>query len=165
MKTRSLTTLCRTLVGASRRCVRRFPLTVSFAFLLTAYLCFQVATEGAAADKKLLMCIGYFLSVGTLLSLSLHLWAEEVKRPKVRLGVQVAAYLLLVADTLFLYLNTMGARMLDIGIAHGAAILAIGLSVFFLPFFRERDDIPAWNFAQYAVGTLALVLIVAASAC
>ena len=108
------------------------------------------------------MCIGYFLSVGTLLSLSLHLWAEEVKRRKVRLGVQVAAHLLLMADTLFLYLHTMGARMLDIGIAHGAAILAIGLSVFFLSFFREKDDIPAWNFAQYAVGTLALVLIVGA---
>ena len=162
MKTRSLTTLCRTLAGASRRCVRRFPLTVLFAFVLTAYLCFQVATEGAAGEKKLLMCIGYFLSVGTLLSLSLHLWAEEVKRRKVRLGVQVAAHLLLMADTLFLYLHTMGARMLDIGIAHGAAILAIGLSVFFLSFFREKDDIPAWNFAQYAVGTLALVLIVGA---
>ena len=157
-----LTTLRQTLTGAFRRCARRFPLTVSFAFVLTAYLCFQVATEGAAADKKLLMSVGYFLSVGTLLSLSLHLWAEEVKRRAVRIGVQVVAHLLLVADTLFLYLHTMGARMVDIGIAHGAGILAIGLSVFFLPFFRERDDIPAWNFAQYAVGTLALVLIVGA---
>ena len=52
--------------------------------------------------------------------------------------------------------------MIDIGIAHGAAILAIGLSVFFLPFFREKDDIPAWNFAQYALGTLALTVIVGA---
>ena len=157
-----LASLCQTLTGAFQRCARRFPLTVSFAFTLTAYLCFQVATEGAAADKKLLMSVGYFLSVGTLLSLSLHLWAEEVKRRAVRIGVQVVAHLLLVADTLFLYLHTMGARMVDIGIAHGAGILAIGLSVFFLPFFRERDDIPAWNFAQYALGTLALTVIVGA---
>ena len=162
MKAKDLITFLQTLTTAFRRCVRRFPLTVQFAFVLTAYLCFQVATEGTAADKKLLMCIGYFLSVGTLLSLSLHLWAEEVKRSRMRIGVQVAAHLLLVVDTLFLYLHTMGVRMLDIGIAHGAAIFAIGLSVFFLPFFRERDDIPAWNFAQYAVGTLALVLIVGA---
>ena len=157
-----LASLCQTLTDAFQRCARRFPLTVSFAFTLTAYLCFQVATEGAAADKKLLMSVGYFLSVGTLLSLSLHLWAEEVKRRAVRIGVQVVAHLLLVADTLFLYLHTMGARMVDIGIAHGAGILAIGLSVFFLPFFRERDDIPAWNFAQYALGTLALTVIVGA---
>ena len=157
-----LTTLLRTLSGAFRRCTRRFPVTVAFAFALTAYLCYLVATEGKAADDKLLMTTGYYLSVGTLLSLSLHLWAEEVKRRRVRVGVQVAAHLLLLADALFLYIYTMGSRMVDIGIAHGAAILAIGLSVFFLPFFREKDDIPAWNFAQYALGTLALTVIVGA---
>ena len=157
-----LASLLRTLSGTFRRCAVRFPVTVAFAFALTAYLCHLVATEGKAADDKLLMTTGYYLSVGTLLSLSLHLWAEEVKRRGMRIGVQVAAHLLLMADALFLYLHTMGARMIDIGIAHGAAILAIGLSVFFLPFFREKDDIPAWNFAQYALGTLALTVIVGA---
>ena len=157
-----LASLLRTLSGTFRRCAVRFPVTVAFAFALTAYLCHLVATEGKAADDKLLMTTGYYLSVGTLLSLSLHLWAEEVKRRGIRIGVQVAAHLLLMADALFLYLYTMGARMIDIGIAHGAAILAIGLSVFFLPFFREKDDIPAWNFAQYALGTLALTVIVGA---
>ena len=82
---------CHTLGDAFRRCARRFPVTLGFAFALTAYLCFQVATEGEAGEKKLLMTIGYFLSVGTLLSLSLHLWAEEVKRRKLRLGVQIIA--------------------------------------------------------------------------
>ena len=160
MKQKQINNLLRTMGTSFRRCVVRFPVTVGFALALTVYLCFQVATEGIAADKKLLMTIGYYLSVGTLLSLSLHLWAEEVKRRGMRIGVQVAAHLLLMADALFLYLHTMGARMIDIGIAHGAAILAIGLSVFFLPFFRERDDIPAWNFAQYTLGTLALTVIV-----
>lgn len=162
MKTKSLTNLCHTLGDAFRRCARRFPVTLGFAFALTAYLCFQVATEGEAGEKKLLMTIGYFLSVGTLLSLSLHLWAEEVKRRKLRLGVQIVAPVLLALDAVFLYHNIEGTRAIDIGIAHGAALLAIGLSVFFLPFFRERDDIPAWNFAQTAVGTLALVVIVGA---
>ena len=157
-----LASLLRTLSDTFRRCAVRFPVTVAFAFALTAYLCHLVATEGKAADDKLLMTTGYYLSVGTLLSLSLHLWAEEVKRRGIRIGVQVAAHLLLMADAFFLYLYTMGARMIDIGIAHGAAILAIGLSVFFLPFFREKDDIPAWNFAQYALGTLALTVIVGA---
>ena len=162
MKTKSLTTLCQTLASAFLRCARRFPLTVGFAFTLTAYLCFQVATEGESGEKKLMMTIGYFLSVGTLLSLSLHLWAEEVKRRKLRLAVQIVAPLLLALDAVFLYYNIEGTRAIDIGIAHGAALLTIGLSVFFLPFFRERDDIPAWNFAQTAVGTLALVVIVGA---
>ena len=162
MKTKSLTNLCHTLDDAFRRCARRFPVTLGFAFALTAYLCFQVATEGEAGEKKLLMTIGYFLSVGTLLSLSLHLWAEEVKRRKLRLGVQIVVPVLLALDAVFLYHNIEGTRAIDISIAHGAALLAIGLSVFFLPFFRERNDIPAWNFAQTAVGTLALVVIVGA---
>ncbi len=162
MKQKQISHLFRTLGASFRRCAVRFPVTVAFTFALTVYLCHLVATEGKAADDKLLMTTGYYLSVGTLLSLSLHLWAEEVKRRGMRIGVQVAAHLLLMADALFLYLHTMGARMIDIGIAHGAGILAIGLSVFFLPFYRERDDIPAWNFAQYALGTLALTVIVGA---
>ena len=162
MKQKQISHLFHTLGASFRRCAVRFPVTVAFAFALTAYLCHLVATEGKAADDKLLMTTGYYLSVGTLLSLSLHLWAEEVKRRRIRIGVQVTAHLLLMADALFLYLYTMGSRMIDIGIAHGAAILAIGLSVFFLPFFREKDDIPAWNFTQYASATLGLTFVVGA---
>ena len=162
MKQKQISHLFHTLGASFRRCAVRFPVTVAFAFALTAYLCHLVATEGKAADDKLLMTTGYYLSVGTLLSLSLHLWAEEVKRRRIRIGVQVTAHLLLIADALFLYLYTMGSRMIDIGIAHGAAILAIGLSVFFLPFFREKDDIPAWNFTQYASATLGLTFVVGA---
>ena len=162
MKQKQINHIFRTLGTSFRRCAVRFPVTVAFAFALTAYLCHLVATEGKAADDKLLMTTGYYLSVGTLLSLSLHLWAEEVKRRRIRIGVQVTAHLLLMADALFLYLYTMGSRMIDIGIAHGAAILAIGLSVFFLPFFREKDDIPAWNFTQYASATLGLAFVVGA---
>ena len=162
MKQKQISHLFHTLGASFRRCAVRFPVTVAFTFALTAYLCHLVATEGKAADDKLLMTTGYYLSVGTLLSLSLHLWAEEVKRRRIRIGVQVTAHLLLMADALFLYLYTMGSRMIDIGIAHGAAILAIGLSVFFLPFFREKDDIPAWNFTQYASATLGLTFVVGA---
>ena len=154
MKQKQISHLFHTLGASFRRCAVRFPVTVAFTFALTAYLCHLVATEGKAADDKLLMTTGYYLSV--------DLWAEEVKRRRIRIGVQVTAHLLLMADALFLYLYTMGSRMIDIGIAHGAAILAIGLSVFFLPFFREKDDIPAWNFTQYASATLGLTFVVGA---
>ena len=122
MKMSKLSDISRTLGAAFRRCASRFPVTLVFALALTLYLCHLVNLSGETDDKRLLVCLGYFLSVGTLLSLSLHLWAEVI--------------------------------------AHGAAVLAIGLSVFFLPFFWEKDDIPAWNFAQTAVGMLALVFIV-----
>ena len=30
-------------------------------------------------DRKLVMVLGYYFSIGTLLSLTLHLWSEEIK--------------------------------------------------------------------------------------
>ncbi len=160
MKMSKLSDISRTLGAAFRRCASRFPVTLVFALALTLYLCHLVNLSGETDDKRLLVCLGYFLSVGTLLSLSLHLWAEEVRRRPLRVAVQAVAMVLLAADAVFLYHCATGPRLVDVIIAHGAAVLAIGLSVFFLPFFREKDDIPAWNFAQTAIGMLALVFIV-----
>ena len=159
---RRLTTLYKTLNGAFYNCMRRFPVTVGFVLALTVYLCIQITTEGNMGEKRLLMTVGYYLSVGTLLSLSLHLWAEEVKRAGVRVGVQVAAHALLAIDAIFLYFLNDSPRLIDIIIAHGAGILAVGLSIFFLSFFREKNDIPTWNFTQYVLATLGLVFIVGA---
>ena len=140
MKQLQISSFFRTLGEAFGRCARRFPVTLSFALALTALQLWLTATDWHG-EEKLLVTLFYFLSVGTLLSLSLHLWAEEVKRRKLRLGVQILAPVLLALDAIFLYHNIEGTRAIDIGIAHGAALLAIGLSLFFLPFFRERDDI------------------------
>ena len=157
---RLFTFLSHNLGDAFRNCVTRFPITVCFALALTAYLCHLVATEAWMTDDRLVFILGYYLSVGTLLSLSLHLWGEEVRRTAVRYGVFVAMQLLLVADAFFLYYKAHEANSIDIGIAHAAGVLAIGISVFFLPFFREKDDILSWNFAQNAIGTLAVSLVV-----
>ncbi len=162
MKQSKLSQVFRSLGGSFRRCVTRFPVTLCFVFMLTAYLCYLVAVEGEVGDDKLFVALSYFLSVGTVLSLSLHLWAEEVKRRGLRLGVQIAAPLVLAADAALLYHTIEGTRALEIGIAHGAAIVAIGLSVFFLSFVREKDDIPAWNFAQTVAGTFGLTVIIGA---
>lgn len=151
----------RTGRAALGRCTRRFPVTLLFALALVALQLWLVATD-RKGDERLLATLFYFLSVGTMLSLSLHLWAEEVKSRKLRLSVQLVAPVLLAVDAVFLYYHIEGAGATEIVIAHGAAIFAIGLSLFFLSFFRERDDIPAWNFAQVSVGTLALTLIVGA---
>ena len=157
-----LNRLFRTVGTAFRRCVSRFSVTLAFALALAAYQMWLIDSSDRKIEDRLAVVLFYYLSVGTMLSLSLHLWAEEVQRRETKIGVQTAAQMLLAADAFFLYHYTTGPQALDIGIAHAAALLAIGLSLFFLSFFRERDDIPAWNFAQTAVGTLALTLIVGA---
>lgn len=136
------------LTDAFQNCVKRFPVTVCYAVALSAYLMYLLATD-MEGDKKWLLVWAYFFSVGTLLSLTLHLWTEEMKSTAKKVIIQVVANALLFADTLFLYNLTSEQSYLEIGIAHGAGILALGISVFFLSFTKEKNDIPSWNFAMH----------------
>lgn len=133
-----------------QNCVKRFPVTVCYVLTLSMYLAYLVATD-AEGDRKWLSVWAYFFSVGTLLSLTLHLWTEEMKSTAKKKIIQVAANALLFADTLFLYNLTSEESYIEIGIAHGAGILALGLSVFFLSFTKEKNDIPSWNFAMHTI--------------
>ncbi len=159
MKFQSLSNLFQTAGEAFRRCAKRFPLTVAFVLALTVYLFYIIGAT--IEDDSPWVIAGYFLSVGTVLSLSIHLWGEEVKRKRIVWAVHIVAQLLLAVDSLFLYSEISELRV-SVGIAHGAALLAIGLSVSFLSFFREKDDVPAWYFAVNALGTLATVIIIGA---
>lgn len=160
MKLKRLSSFFQTLGGAFRTCLTRFPVAVAFVLALTAFLVFLVATEGSKVEDRLLIVLGYYLSVGFVLSLSLHLWGEEVKRRATVFIVHGAAQLLLAADALFLYQHIADSGVIGIGIAHFAGVLAVGLSVFFLSFFRERNDIPAWYFSLNTVGTLIMTYII-----
>lgn len=147
MKGLSVKKAFHTATGAFQNCLRRFPVAVGFIFAFTAYLIYLTATDWEG-ENRLLFIAGYYLSVGILLSLTLHLWGEEAKSRLWKTGVQLAAHVLLVADAFLLY-HYLAAESswIEIGIAHAAAIFAVGLSVFFLSFLREKNDIASWNFA------------------
>ena len=78
MKGQLLHKVFHTLTEAFQNCLRRFPSTVCFVLALTVYLVYLVATD-MDDDRKLVMVLGYYFSIGTLLSLTLHLWSEEIK--------------------------------------------------------------------------------------
>ncbi len=147
-----------------RKCMVRFPVTVGFSIALTAYLCYLIADPASQPSERFLVILGYYLSVGTLLSLSLHLWSEEMKSKKTVGIVQSMAHCLLIADAFFLY-YFYETKNIEVFIAHGAGLFAIGLSVFFLSFFREKDDIPAWNFTQNIISNAVTALIVGGIMC
>lgn len=138
-----------TFTGTLQTNLKRFPVTLFFTIALTCYLCYFVSNHDE--HKKLNWIIGYYLSVGTLLSLTLHLWGEEMKRLITKIVVQAGMHLLLILDAIYLYSYSYEKSFTEIGIAHGAGILAIGLSVFFLSFFKEKNDIPSWNFALSSI--------------
>ena len=66
-----------TLAGTFQTTLRRFPVTVLFGLSLTAYLIHLISADYETYGK-LIVILGYYLSVGTLLSLTLHLWSEEM---------------------------------------------------------------------------------------
>lgn len=141
--------IIQTFNGTLQSNLKRFPITLFFTIALTCYLCYFVSNHDE--NKKLNWIIGYYLSVGTLLSLTLHLWCEEMKRIIPKIAVQAGMHLLLILDAIYLYSYSYEKSSTEIGIAHGAGILAIGLSVFFLSFFKEKNDIPSWNFALSSI--------------
>lgn len=148
-----------TMGGTFQTTLKRFPVTVVFVLALTLYLFHLISIE-AKGDEKLFWVTGYYLSTGTLLSLTLHLWCEEVKRNSRKWMIQITMHALLIADTWFLYSLSPERSLTEIGIAHAAALFALGLSVFFLSFTQAKNDIPSWNFATSSIGALATSLVI-----
>lgn len=147
------------LTGTLQTTLRRFPVTVLFGIALSVYLIHLIATD-YETENKLIVIIGYYLSAGTLLSLTLHLWSEEMENPVRKAIAHVLPHGLLIADALFLYSLSPGESLTEIGIAHGAAIFAIGISVFFLSFSRTKNDMPNWNFASASFGAFITSILI-----
>ena len=139
------------LVTAFQNSVRRFPLPSAFVTLLTLILIIEVNDNDAIADRTF-FTLCYYFSVGFLLTLTLRLWEEEnVKRSTVRV-VNVIAHVLLLADAIYLYNVFTGIGSVELLVAHGSAIFTLFISLFFLSFWHEKDNIVSWNF------TLQLIL-------
>ena len=165
MKGLSVEKAFHTATEAFQNCLKRFPVTVTFIFVFTAYLIYLTYTDWKGEDR-LLFIIGYYLSVGILLSLTLHLWSEEVKSRLLKTGINLAAHALLIADAFLLYhYLTTESSWIEIGIAHAAAILAVGLSTFFLSFLREKNDIASWNFALNTVSAYIVTQVIGLILC
>mgnify|MGYP000788652193 FL=1 len=165
MKGLSVEKAFHTATEAFQNCLKRFPVAVTFIFAFTAYLIYLTST-GWKGEDRLLFITGYYLSVGILLSLTLHLWSEEVKSRLWKTTIQLAAHALLIADTFLLYhYLTTESSWIEIGIAHAAAILAVGFSTFFLSFLREKNDIASWNFALNTVSAYIVTQVIGLILC
>ena len=104
--------------------------------------CFLISSMLGGKDElfteRQTFTINYYLTVGSLLSLSLRLWGEEVKRKRIVYIANALLHLLLLADAGYLYLLPEDFPFLETGLAHGSALTALGLSIFTLPFFPVK---------------------------
>lgn len=130
----------------SARSLKRFPDTAGFAVVLAAFLLYRCWEESPGLSPRLISVLTYYLSAGCLLTLSLRLWTEEITHRRNALLTQVLAHAILLADAVGLYLQSAGGFSQETVVAHIAIISAVWLSIFILPFFREKDDVASWNF-------------------
>ena len=139
------------IIKSVEQCLKRFPVTVGFTVSLAVFLLVVCWGKDELFTERQTFTINYYLTVGSLLSLSLRLWGEEVKRKCIVYIANALLHLLLLADAGYLYLLPEDFPFLETGLAHGSALTALGLSIFTLPFFREKDDIASWNFTLQLV--------------
>lgn len=144
---------------ASRALIQRFPVALAFLSLLTIWTLLhvwdKVYTFSEYIDPKEGVwfklsdiqngTIYYYLSIGTVLSLVLRFWGEEVRNQRLVRQVSIVSHLMLLADATFLWLRPEGSIYSELLLAHGALCTALLIAGIFLPFFRERHDLASWN--------------------
>ena len=147
---------------AFRTCAKRFPAPMAFATALTIFLIYIIiASDYVYSYKELIKALGYFLSVGFVLSLTLALWIEEKEENRRTDTIQIVAYAILLADTIYLYnINFGSGNGWEVFLMHASAIFALVLSIFFLSFRQERDDIASWNFTLRILINLFLCFLI-----
>lgn len=151
-------------------CVVRFPVPM---FFLTALALFLInAIFMPDMSRQVTWTSLYFLSACFLLTLSLTLWHEE-NPPLLSLSRTTAPPItrIILSHTfqhllgIIIILVTAIYLYKDLGIAenrqetvlgHRSVWFALLLSVFFVSFTREKDDIPLWNFTLQMVGNVGI---------
>ncbi|MBP3214114.1 MAG: DUF4153 domain-containing protein [Bacteroidaceae bacterium] len=138
------------IVKAFRMCVKRFPVSAAYITALSIFLIFNIIDDGDILEDSLIGAVSYYLSVGFVLSLTLHLWQEEGKKQRTILIVNTVTHLILFVDAIYIYhiLEDSNSYHYEVWVAHTAVIFSLLLSLFFLSFFKEKDNIASWNFTM-----------------
>ena len=146
----NLSSASQAIVRAFQMCVKRFPIAAAYITALSLFLIFNIIDEGHMLKESLIGAVSYYFSVGFLLSLTLHLWQEEGRGQRTARIVNTVAHIILLADAIYIYytLEDSTSYHHEIWVAHASVIFSLLLSLFFLSFFKEKDNIASWNFTM-----------------
>lgn len=137
-----------------RHSLQRFPAVTVFVTTLAALLvCLCWGLDDRLTERQIFVST-YYLSVGSVLTLTLRLWGEEVKSRRRRLIVNALCHVALLADAVYLYLLSADTLPLEARQSHAALVTALCLSVPILPFLRDEDDTATWHFTLQSLRNL-----------
>ncbi len=122
---------------------RRFPLAMLFTLFLACFLIF-LNHDGKAGDQLIFFLI-FYAATGALLAVALSLLTEDFKRKWLAAVVQVVIHAVWLAVSL--YLSKFEHFSIPQMISVSATVVAIGLAVFIICFYRRSLEVPFWNFS------------------
>lgn len=122
---------------------RRFPLAMLFTLFLACFLIF-LNHDGKAGDQLIFFLI-FYAATGALLAVALSLLTEDFKRKWLAAVVQVVVHAVWLAVSL--YLSKFEHFSIPQMISVSATVVAIGLAVFIICFYRRSLEVPFWNFS------------------
>lgn len=131
---------------------KRFPLAMLFTLFLTCFLIYQ--NHGGDVGSRMEFFLMFYPATGALLAVALSLLTEEFKSRIVSIAVQLIVHGAWFA--ICAYLSQFDHFSLPQIIAVSATVVAIGLSVFLICFYRKRHELPFWNFSIRTVVALVI---------
>ena len=130
---------------------RRFPLAMLFTLLLACFLIYL--NHHGRLDDKLVFFLIFYPATGALLAVALSLLTEDFKSRLLAVLVQAVVHGAWLGVSI--YLTQFDRFSLPQMIAVSATVVAIGLSVFLICFYRKDHDLKFWNFSIRTVLSLA----------
>ncbi len=134
---------------------KRFPVSI---------ICFAILTIMFIARADFEPWNVWFLCIGAVLSLSMDNWRETCGRTKLTSGVTIAAYFIHILITVLLFFFHKSANDMH-GVALTAIASAVVLSLFCLPYLRQKNDMPLWHFVFQTGIALGISCIFTATLC
>lgn len=155
----------RGLADTIRSGIQRFPLTVLFALALTvcAIILEHKGYNGVSDEWRFFMI--WYPATGIALSLSLSLWLEEHSG---KIGYILAAaviHAIWIAVSVMLMRNYKMLGYAPYSYIIAALITALTLSMLILSFFRDKNDVPFWNFSLRSIGAVVTGFVVSGIVC
>ena len=155
----------RGLADTIRSGIQRFPLTVLFALALTvcAIILEHKGYNGVSDEWRFFMI--WYPATGIALSLSLSLWLEEHSG---KIGYILAAaviHAIWIAVSVMLMRNYKMLGYAPYSYIIAALITTLTLSLLILSFFRDKNDVPFWNFSLRSIGAVVTGFVVSGIVC
>lgn len=135
---------------------KRFPVAMLFILAVTCVLIYF--NHGGKVSDNMEFFLVFYPVTGSMLAVALSLLTEDFKSWRVAVAVQAVVHALWFVISVYLARIDRFSLPQIIGVS--ATVVAIGLAVFLICFYRKHQDIPFWNFSIRTVMAMVISMVI-----